>query len=88
MRLSLKNLTPCLLAALLAVPVFTTGCKTQNTTVNNQPDDYGQWEHETNRPHQDLDKRTPADRQEYQDWQRSHGEHPSDQPNEHPNDHH
>lgn len=75
MRFSLKRFAPCLLAALLAAPMLTTGCKTQNTTVNNQQDDYRQWEHDTNRPHQDLDKRTPADQQEYREWQQGHGDH-------------
>jgi hypothetical protein len=75
MRLWLRKFTPCLLAALLAAPVLTAGCRTQNTTVNNdqqEPPDYRQWEHETNRPHVDLDRRTADEQREYHDWQQSH----------------
>jgi hypothetical protein len=74
MRSWLRKPASCALAALLAAPMLLAGCKTQNnsTTINNQPDDYRQWEHDTNRPHQDLDKRTPDEQREYQDWQQSH----------------
>jgi hypothetical protein len=76
MRLWIRKVTPCLLAALLAAPVLVTGCRTQNTTINNdqqEPPDYRQWEHDTNRPHVDLARRSQAEQQEYRDWQRSHG---------------
>jgi hypothetical protein len=76
MRFWFKKLTPCVLAALLAAPILVTGCKTQNTTINNQPDnqqdDYRQWEHDTNRPHVDLEKRSADEQREYRDWQQTH----------------
>lgn len=72
MRFNLKTLAPCLLAALLATPMLTTGCKSQNITVNNQQDDYRQWEHDTNRPHEDMNKRTPDEQKQYNDWQQTH----------------
>jgi hypothetical protein len=78
MRIRLAKLAPCMLAALLAAPVLMVGCKTQSTTVNynqQEPPDYRQWEHDTNRPHQDLNKRGTAEQNEYRDWERSHGEH-------------
>jgi hypothetical protein len=75
MRFWLRKLTPCVLAALLAAPTLVTGCKTQNTTIDNsqpEPPDYRQWEHDTNRPHVDLARRSEAEQREFQDWQRSH----------------
>jgi len=72
MRFWLRKLTPCVVAALLAAPMFITGCRTQNTTIGDQQDDYQRWEHDTNRPHQDLDKRSPDEQKEYRDWQQSH----------------
>jgi hypothetical protein len=33
---------------------------------------YVQWEHETHRPHQDLNKRSDADKREYDEWRRNH----------------
>jgi ABC-type Fe2+-enterobactin transport system substrate-binding protein len=72
MQFRLRTLTPCVLAALLAAPILVSGCKTQNTTINNDQDDYRQWEHDTNRPHQDLERRSADEQREFRDWQRSH----------------
>lgn len=74
MRSWVKSLAPCLLAAGLAAPVFVTGCRTQDTTVNNeqQPSDYAQWERNTHRQHEDYNKRSPEEQKEYRDWQQSH----------------
>lgn len=73
MRFAVKIPGSCLLIAVLASAALLTGCKTQNTTINNQ-DPYHQWEHDTNRPHEDLDKRSPAEQREYRDWQQSHNQ--------------
>jgi len=72
MRFWLRNLTPCVLTALLAAPILVTGCRTQNTTINEPQDDYHRWEHETNRSHVDLERRDAAEQQEYRDWLQSH----------------
>lgn len=76
MRLAVKCIGCGLLLGVLGAPVFITGCKTQNTTVNEeqQPSDYSQWEHDTHREHQDYNKRSPEEQQQYRDWQRSHGQ--------------
>lgn len=74
MRCCLKNLALTMLVAILACPVLITGCRTNNTTVNNQqePPDYRQWEHETNREHLDMNKRSAEEQREYRDWQQTH----------------
>ena len=70
MRFGPKNLPLSLLVAILACPVLMTGCKTQTTTEYNQqePADYTQWEHETQRQHVDLEKRNADEQKEYHDW--------------------
>lgn len=77
MRFWLKNFAIATLVAILACPVLMTGCRTQNTTVYNQhePPDYQQWEHETNRPHVDMDKRNQDEQREYRDWHDNHNRH-------------
>jgi hypothetical protein len=78
MRIWVKRLAPCLLVAVLAAPVLITGCKTQNTTVNDDeqhPSDYAQWERETHRQHQDYNKRSSDEQKQYRDWQQSHDNH-------------
>ncbi len=79
MRFRFRYFAPFLLLAALAAPALITGCRTQNTTVNNQqdPPDYRQWEQETRRQHVDLDKRSPAEQKEFRDWERSHNDHHS-----------
>ncbi len=78
MRFWLKNLTLFLLVAILACPAFMTGCKTQNTTENTtennqqEPPDYRQWEHDTNRQHVDLNSRSADEQKQYRDWHQSH----------------
>jgi len=74
MRIWLRKLPLFALAPMLAASIPMTGCRTQNTTINSQqePPDYRQWEHDTNRPHVDLDKRSQADQNEFQEWQRTH----------------
>ncbi len=78
MRSRVKSLGLCLLVAVLAAPVFVTGCRTENATVYNeqQPSDYAQWERNTHRQHEDYNKRSPEDQKEYRDWQQNHrGQH-------------
>jgi hypothetical protein len=77
MRFCSKNLVLATLVAILACPVIMTGCRTHNTTVYNQhePPDYRQWEHDTQRPHVDVDKRSQVEQREYQDWHDNHNGH-------------
>ena len=77
MRFWLKNLSLSLLVAILTCPVLMTGCKTQTTTesIQQEPSDYTQWEHETQRQHVDLEKRNAEEQKEYHDWQQSHNQH-------------
>lgn len=84
MRFWTKCLASCSLVA-LASPVLMTGCKTQNTTVNNeqQPSGYTRWEQDTHRQHEDYNKRNPEEQKEYRDWQQSQNDHPNDHPDEH-----
>jgi hypothetical protein len=74
MRFWLKNLSLSLLVAILACPVLMTGCKTQTTNeyTQQQPSDYTQWEHETQRQHVDLAKRNADEQKEYRDWHNQH----------------
>jgi hypothetical protein len=47
------------------------GCQPQQTVPQqNVTDygDYGQWEHDTHRDHQDLNKRSPDEQKQYSDW--------------------
>jgi hypothetical protein len=62
-----RHFTPLLLAASLASPIAMIGCQSQPDT---SPETviYTQWEHDTNRQHQDLNKRPPAEQKEYSDW--------------------
>jgi hypothetical protein len=46
----------------MASALLMTGCRDRETVV------YNQWEHETHRPHVDLNKRTPDEQKEYRDW--------------------
>jgi ABC-type uncharacterized transport system auxiliary subunit len=75
--LRMKSLAIATLIAILACPVLMTGCRTQNTTVYNQhePPDYRQWEHDTNRLHVDIDKRSADEQKEYRDWHDAHNPH-------------
>jgi hypothetical protein len=77
MRFWVKSLAPSLLVAVLASPLLVTGCKTQDTTIDNEqrPSDYTQWERDTHRQHQDFNKRTPEEQKEYRDWQQNHNDH-------------
>jgi hypothetical protein len=61
-----RRLAPLLLAMAIASPIAMIGCRSQET-VN-----YNQWEHETNREHQDLNKRSPEEQKQYSDWRSSH----------------
>jgi hypothetical protein len=62
-----QHFTPLLLAVSLASPIAMIGCQSQPDT---SPETviYTQWEHDTNRQHQDLNKRPPAEQKEYSDW--------------------
>jgi hypothetical protein len=76
-----KNLAPLLFAAVLAVPIFSTGCAVHARVYDPYYHDYhgwdgevvyyGQWEHDTHRDHMDFNKRSDADKKEYWDWRHS-----------------
>ena len=72
-----RSLAPSLLLLALASPAILAGCKSEHTTVINQPEpsDYRQWEQATHRPHVDLDKRSPDDQKEYRDWHAANDHH-------------
>ena len=61
-----QRFTPLVLAAAMASTVVMVGCRPQETVQ------YTQWEHDTHRDHQDLNKRSPDERKQYSDWQHSH----------------
>jgi hypothetical protein len=65
-----RHFRPLLLAVAMSSPLAMVGCQSQP-----QPQEtvvYNQWEHETNRPHQDLNKRSPDEQKQYSDWRRDH----------------
>jgi hypothetical protein len=68
MRLSIRNVASLFLVVAIASPVMTTGCKSETVY-------YNQWEHETHREHQELNRRTEAEKQEYAEWLRTHRDH-------------
>jgi hypothetical protein len=59
---SRQKLALVLFAAVSVFPPLMAGCRDQETVV------YNQWEHETHRPHVDLNRRTAAEQKEYRDW--------------------
>jgi hypothetical protein len=65
-----RRFTPLLLAVAIASPVAMIGCQAQ--AAPQETVIYTQWEHETNRTHQDLNKRPPAEQKEYSDWRSNH----------------
>jgi len=75
-----RRFTPVLLAMAIASPLALTGCQPQPQPQSQaQPQaqsqetvNYNKWEHETNRPHQDLEKRTPDEQKSYSDWKSNH----------------
>jgi len=64
----------CLLGAVLAASVLTTGCQSaQPAQTASQPAQdetviYNKWEVETHRDHKEIAQRPPAEQKEYQDW--------------------
>jgi hypothetical protein len=72
MRSLFRNFVPLLLAALLAAPVVTVGCRSQGPP---QDDSYIQWEHDTHREHVDVNKRSDEERKQYDDWRHSQKDH-------------
>jgi uncharacterized lipoprotein YajG len=78
MRSLSRNLFSLFLVAGLAVPVLVTGCQSQAPTQSQaapqpapQDDAYLKWEHDTNRQHVDLEKRSADERKQYDDWKGS-----------------
>ena len=70
----IRRFTPLVLAVTIASPVAMIGCRYQEAPQAAPQENvtYNQWEHETNRPHQDLSKRSPDEQKQYSDWQRNH----------------
>ena len=69
-----RRFTPLLLAVAIASLVAITGCQ-QQPQQPQQTDEtviYTQWEHETHRSHQDLNKRSPDEQKQYSDWRSTH----------------
>jgi hypothetical protein len=66
-----RRFTPFLLAVAIASPVAITGCQHQPQQTD-ETVIYTQWEHETHRDHQDLNKRSPDEQKQYSDWRSNH----------------
>ena len=69
-----RRFNPLVLAVAIASPVAMIGCQSPAAppAVPQENVTYNQWEHETNRPHQDYDKRSPDEQKQYSDWQKNH----------------
>jgi len=71
----------CLLGAVLAASVLTTGCQSaQPAQTASQPAQdetviYNKWEVETHRDHKEIAQRPPAEQKEYQDWRQKQPDH-------------
>ena len=71
----------CLLGAVLATSVLTTGCQSaQPAQTASQPAQdetviYNKWEVETHRDHKEIAQRPPAEQKEYQDWRQKQPDH-------------
>ena len=68
----------CLLGAVLATSVLTTGCQSsQPAETASQPAQdetviYNNWEAETHRAHKEIHQRPPEEQKEYNDWHQQH----------------
>lgn len=97
MRL-LKYLAPLVLSASIVVPAMIEGCAARvetgrvydpyyhdyHTWDNNEVVYYNRWETDTHRQHQDFNKRSKNEQQEYFTWRhdqdkKDHGDHDHDQ---------
>ena len=67
-----RRFSPLLFAVAIASPLAMIGCQPQAQTQPQETVIYNQWEHETNRPHQDLNKRNPDEQKQYSDWRKGH----------------
>jgi hypothetical protein len=77
----MRNFAPLLLAAVLAAPVFGTGCAAHVRVYDPYYHDYhgwdgettfyAQWEHDTHRDHREFNKRSDDDKKAYWDWRHS-----------------
>ena len=67
----MKKLTGCLLASALMIPLLT-GCGPRHDWGPDENRHYTQWENETHREHQDYDRRSRSDQNEYRDWRNHH----------------
>ena len=61
-----------LLAAVLTIPLLTTGCAVHRPYAwgPGQQAYYVRWEHDTHRNHIDYDKRDKSDQRAYQKWRK------------------
>ena len=77
----LKKFCLCLLGAVLATSVLTTGCQssqpaqTASQPVQDETVIYNKWETETHRPHKEIAQRPPEEQKEYHDWRQQHPDH-------------
>jgi hypothetical protein len=91
-RLWKRAVPHLVLASLLAAPVALIGCAEHAEYRVYDPDDgtyhnwnhnegvyYNQWEHDTNRQHQDYRKRNQDDQRQYWQWRSGHHDHDQDQ---------
>jgi hypothetical protein len=56
-------------AVVLLSSAFLAGCENRETVY------YNRWEHETHRPHVELNRRAAAEQKEYWDWRHKLDEH-------------
>lgn len=62
-----------LVVSVLMIPLVGAGCRSHR--VRWTPDEqshYAQWEHETNRQHEDYDRRSRDEQNQYHNWRRNH----------------
>ncbi len=82
MRWLNRNIASIVLAAVLVSPLAVTGCAAHVRVYDPYYHDYHNWDHETvyynqwevetHHPHEDFNKRTPAEQKQYWDWRHNH----------------
>lgn len=71
----MRNLSGPLLALMMTIPLFGTGCAEHRRVEVWAPGEttyYVEWEHETHRHHVDYDRRSSAEQKEYWKWRHHH----------------
>lgn len=85
MRSLFRNFAALIFAAVLAFPMFTTGCAVHARVYDPYHNDYhvwagegvyyNQWEHDTHREHREFNKRNKDEQKEYWDWRHQNDHH-------------